>query len=101
MKRPLANAFPTSWFGELGEPLGLRRRGDDEVDREAAAARQRRRHERDDADARDLRELPTPPRPGAAASLFFRSLQGFVTMPPKPPVGDVIWKMLSVSGNDW
>ena len=32
--------------------------------------------------------------------VFVRSLQGFVTIPPKPPVGNVIWKMLSVSGND-
>ena len=50
--------------------------------------------------------------PGISASLpeassrscsvvFVRSLQGFVTMPEKPPVGDVIWKMLSVSGNEW
>ena len=33
--------------------------------------------------------------------LFFRALQGFVTMPPKPPEGDVIWKTLSLSGNEW
>ena len=32
--------------------------------------------------------------------VFCRSLQGLVTMPPKPPVGPMIWKMLSLSGND-
>ena len=32
--------------------------------------------------------------------LFLRSLQGLVTMPPKPPVGPVSWKMLWLSGND-
>ncbi len=32
--------------------------------------------------------------------VFLRSLQGLVTMPPKPPVGKVIWKALAVSGNE-
>ena len=32
--------------------------------------------------------------------VFDRSLQGLVTIPPKPPVGNVIWKMLSDSGNE-
>ena len=32
--------------------------------------------------------------------VFFRSLQGFVTMPAKPPPGDVIWNVFPVSGND-
>ena len=32
--------------------------------------------------------------------VLLRSLHGFVTMPPKPPVGDVIWKMLAASGNE-
>jgi hypothetical protein len=31
---------------------------------------------------------------------FVRSLQGLVTSPPNPPDGIVIWKMLSVSGNE-
>ena len=31
---------------------------------------------------------------------FFRSLQGFVTMPPNPPVGFVSWKTLPFSGNE-
>ncbi len=30
--------------------------------------------------------------------VFVRSLQGLVTMPPKPPSGCVIWKMLAASG---
>ena len=29
-----------------------------------------------------------------------RSLHGFTTIPEKPPVGPVIWKMLSASGKD-
>ena len=37
----------------------------------------------------------------SCAVLFLRSLHGFVTMPPKPPVGNVIWNVFSVSGNDW
>ena len=28
----------------------------------------------------------------------FRWFHGFVTIPPKPPVGDVIWKVFSISG---
>ena len=42
---------------------------------------------------------------GAIASIisccvvFVRSLQGFATMPPNPPPGCVIWKMLAASGN--
>ena len=36
----------------------------------------------------------------SCCAVFLRSLHGFVTMPPKPPVGDVIWKMLSLSGNE-
>ena len=32
--------------------------------------------------------------------VFRRSLHGFVTMPPKPPVGLVIWKVWPVSGKD-
>ena len=47
--------------------------------------------ERDHAHAGDLRQLRRQPRPAAAACVFLRSLQGFVTMPPKPPVGSVIW----------
>ena len=35
-----------------------------------------------------------------ACALFFRSLQGFVTIPPNPPFGEMIWKMLPVSGID-
>ena len=33
-------------------------------------------------------------------AVFFRWLHGLVTMPPNPPLGDVIWKMLSLSGNE-
>ena len=29
-----------------------------------------------------------------------RSLHGTVTIPPNPPVGEVIWKMLAASGSD-
>jgi hypothetical protein len=32
--------------------------------------------------------------------VFLRWLQGLVTMPPNPPLGAVIWKMLSASGKD-
>ena len=32
--------------------------------------------------------------------LFVRWLQGFVTNPPNPADGNVIWKILSVSGKD-
>ena len=31
---------------------------------------------------------------------FFRSSQGLVTMPAKPPPGVMIWKMLCASGNE-
>ncbi len=33
--------------------------------------------------------------------VFFRSLQGFVTMPPKPPVATGDLEVLPVSGKDW
>ena len=33
--------------------------------------------------------------------LLLRSSQGFVTMPEKPPLGNVIWNVACVSGNDW
>ena len=36
----------------------------------------------------------------SCCAVFVRSLQGCVTIPPKPPVGNVIWKMLAASGND-
>ena len=32
--------------------------------------------------------------------VLLRSLHGFVTMPPKPPVGNVIWKVFLLSGNE-
>ena len=31
---------------------------------------------------------------------FVRPLQGFVTIPPKPPVGFMSWKVLAASGKD-
>jgi len=37
----------------------------------------------------------------SCCAVFVRSLQGFVTIPPNPPFGDVIWKMLAASGNAW
>jgi hypothetical protein len=36
----------------------------------------------------------------SCCAVFVRSLHGVVTMPPKPPVGNVIWKMLAASGNE-
>ena len=44
--------------GKLAELLRLGRRGDHEVDGEVSAAGQRRRRQRDRADARDLRQRP-------------------------------------------
>ncbi len=100
MNRPLAKAFPTSW------PANSVSCGGSAVE----------------AITKSTGKSPPPGRgagvmgmtrtPGIVESLpadsisscsvvFFRSLHGFVTMPPKPPVGPVIWKMLSVSGNEW
>ena len=36
----------------------------------------------------------------SSCAVRVRSLHGLKTIPPKPPFGDVSWKMLSVSGND-
>ena len=100
MNRPLANAFPTSWLRELAELPRLRRprrsRGRPGNRRRPAAA----------AASAGSRGCPgsataAPSTPSAAAaSVLVRSLHGLVTMPPKPPVGDVSWKMLAVSGID-
>src|SRR5215468_4301282 len=37
----------------------------------------------------------------SCSEVLVRWLQALVTMPPKPPVGEVIWKMLSASGKEW
>jgi hypothetical protein len=39
--------------------------------------------------------------PWSWAVLLVRSLHGLAAMPAKPPEGKIIWKMLSVSGNEW
>ena len=56
MNRPLANAFCTSWPAISRKLLRLGRRRDDQVHGKVAAARQRRRHQRDRANAGDLRQ---------------------------------------------
>ncbi len=99
MKRPLWNAFPTSWPAKpascsgsaveamtksTGKPLPPGRGGG----------------------VSEMTRTPAIFEDFAAASICrswverFRALQGFVTMPPKPPLGEVIWKMLSLSGKD-
>jgi hypothetical protein len=99
MKSPLWYAFCTSWFANVTELLGLGGRGDHQVHREVAAARQRRRHQRDHADPGDLRE-PAAASIWSCCAVRFRSLHGFVTMPPKPPVGTVSWNVFLYSGNE-
>ena len=56
--------------GELAQLLRLGRRRDHEVDREVAAAGQRRRRQRDDADAGNLRQRPHRSPSAAAASVL-------------------------------
>ena len=45
-------------------------------------------------------ETAAPAASWSCSVFRVRSSQGFATNPPKPPVGVVIWKMLSVSGSD-
>ena len=93
MNRPLANAFPTSWLANSVSCCG-------------SAV---------EAMTKSTGKSPPPGSGGGVSGMtrmpgicesfpatsissccvvFVRSLQGLVTMPPKPPVGDVIWKML-------
>jgi hypothetical protein len=98
MNLPLAYALPDELVRDRRAAARARRRGDHHVHGEAAAARQRRR-----------RRARSRGCPGSARSrghlhlqlgaCFFRSVHGFVTMPPKPPLGVVIWKMFLVSGS--
>ena len=99
MNSPLANAFCTSWSASSLSCCG-------------SAA---------DAITRSTGKLPPPGSGGGACGMtrtpaifesgaiasissccvvLVRSLHGLVTMPPKPPLGNVIWKMLALSGND-
>ncbi len=97
--RPLANAFPTSWFATspscCGPPV-------DEMTRSTGKSPP----PGSGSGVRGIARIPAIFDSFPADSIsswpvvFERWLHGFVTIPPKPPVGNVIWKMLSVSGND-
>ncbi len=99
MNRPLANALPTSWLAIS-------------ISRSGSAV---------EAITNSTGKSPPPGSeggmsgmirtPGICASLAeasrwsswevrSRSLHGLMTMPPKPTVGKVIWKVASVSGKD-
>ena len=100
MNRPLANAFPTSWFAISRSCCG------------SAVEAITKSTGKSPAPGRGAGVMGMTRTPGISASLpadsrssssvvFFRSLQGFVTMPPKPPVAPMIWNVFPVSGNDW
>ena len=99
MKRPLAKAFPTSWLANSVSLSGSA----------VEATTKSTGKSPPPGSAGGMSEITRTPgtfeSPMAASTcscsvVFLRWLQGFVTMPPKPPVGLVIWKMLSASGND-
>ena len=99
MNNPLANAFPTSCFAIASSCCG-------------SAA---------EAITKSTGKSPPPGSGGGVSGIvrmpgifdsgpidsissccavLRRSLHGFVTMPPKPPEGPMIWKMLAASGID-
>ncbi len=74
-------------------------RVDDELDRQADGAGQRRRLERHDLRARDLlRDLVLDASAGAGSTSSFRWSHGFSTMPAIDWPGTSSWKTWSVSG---
>ena len=99
MNSPLANAFPTSW---LAKSTSLSGSAVDATTKSTGKSPP-------PGSAGGMSEITRTPgifESAAADStwscsvLFLRSLHGFVTIPPKPPLGPVSWKMLWLSGND-
>ena len=93
-EEPAGEGLPHQRVRDLDQPLRLRGGRDHEVHREVA-----RRPAAASASS-GSRASPGIFASGAEVStsscsvVFVRSLQGFVTMPPKPPVGPVIWNVL-------
>jgi hypothetical protein len=99
MNRPLAKAFPTSCFANSASCCG------------SAVEAITKSTGKSPPPGSGAGVIGITRMPGISDSLpvastrscsvvFFRSLQGLVTMPLKPPVGEVIWKVAPVSGND-
>ncbi len=100
MNIPLAKALPTSWLANCTSCSGSA----------------------EEAMTKSTGKLPPPGSGGGVSGItrmpaifdngpvdstrsccavFLRWLHDLVTMPPKPPLGSVIWKMLSLSGIEW
>ena len=85
--------------GELAELLRFACRRNHDIDREVSSAWQRRRDDRDDADARDLRQRPHRLHHellGRLRSARSTASSSFLRI---RSIGNVIWKMLSLSGS--
>ena len=74
--------------GEVPELLRFGRRSDHEIDREVTTPGQWRRSEWNDPNTWNPDNGPWI-QAASCCAVFLRSLQGLVTMPPKPPLGFV------------
>jgi len=88
MNRPLAKALPTSCLAKSTSCCGSAGDAINEIDREISAARQWWRSQRITRMPEIFDSGPVDSSKSCCA-VFFRSLHGFVTIPPKPPAGDV------------
>ena len=99
MNRPLVNAFSTSWLANSTSCAGsaveamTRSTGKSPAPGSGAGVMGITR-------TPAIFESGSVDSTRSCSAVFVRWLQGLRTMPPKPLVGDVIWKMLSLSGND-
>ena len=99
MNRPLAKAFRTSWFATATSWAGSA---------VEATTKSTGKSPAPGSGGGTIGITRTPGmserRPAVSSRSWsvvrLRALQGLVTIPPNPPVGVVIWKMLSVSGNE-
>ena len=95
---PLLAAAMHQLVGEADHLRVFGGRRDHQLDREQTGVGQRRRQEHRRADAGDAEQLAAFSSAWIGNTLRFRSRHDLSSMPPKPPVGKVIWKLCSNSG---
>ncbi len=99
MNIPLAYAFPTSWFAIWTSWSGsavdamTKSTGKSPPPGSGGGTVEITR-------IPGIRDSPPAASIWICAVVFFRSLQGLVTIPPKPPVGKISWNEFLYSGNE-